>query len=167
MLKLIPFNAEWITNSRTDLKAIYRRPQLQEDEETGDMVQKRDANGQPLWDITTGLPVKQHVRWAAKGFEYITLANRESLNLAARTGTLIGGTVRDYDQHARGGPWNYRKYIAGQELAVSDAVDVVKADVERFGPEAAEEIQRRSNPGYRLPEGMRKAKKGQSEKVPA
>ena len=159
MLKLVPFHQDWITNPKSDLKAIYRRPQLVEDEDTGEMVPRLDDKGQPVWDIATPLPVKQHTKWAQKGFEYITLANRESLHMAAQTGTLIGGSVRDYDQHATGGPWNYRKYAAGVVAAAADAAGALRSDVERFGPDVAEELQRRTQPHFKLPESMRKAAK--------
>lgn len=161
MLRLVPFNDVWIDHDRLDLKAIYRRPEREENDE-GEMVQKRDADGLPIWNLTTPLSVKLHNAWKAKGFEYVTLANRESLVMAARKGTLIGGSVKDYDQHATGGPWNYRKYIAGQSVERQDAVDQLKQDVAEFGPEAVEKLRQRTDPAFRLPDALKtpKAKKG-------
>lgn len=150
MLKLVPFNDAWINHDRIDIHAIYRRPRFVEDE-YGEKQREYDKDGLPTWDLTGPLPVKKHNTWRAKGFEYITLANRDSLNIAARTGTLIGGSVRDYDQHQTGGPWNYRKYVQGQTSAHSDVVDQLKADVAKYGWEAVEAIRRQIDPAFTVP----------------
>lgn len=163
MLKLVPFNTAWITHDKTDLHAIYRRPQMVEDLDTGHRVPRRDADGFIVWDLTSPLPIKQHNIWEAKGYQYVTLADRESLHTAARTGTLTGGSVREFDQHATGGPWNYRKYAAAQAEVASDALDNLRADVEQFGSEAVEAIRRRTDPTFRLPESFRQAPKAKTK----
>jgi hypothetical protein len=160
MLKLVPFNPTWVTHDKIDIKAIYRRPKWREDE-YGEQVRMRDERGLPLWDITTPLPVKQHSKWTAKGFEYITLADRESLRTAALHNTVLdapGGSPvdwRTYDQHQTGGPWHLRRYMEGLETTTTLAADELRADVEKYGVEVVEQIRRRTEPGFRVPDHLR------------
>jgi hypothetical protein len=148
-LKLVPFNDAWIDHDKIDIHGIYRRPVYREDK-YGEMERVYE-NGVPLWDITGPLPIRQHTKWRGKGFEYITLANRDSLRIAARFGTLKDGTLAEYDQHQTGGPWNYRRYIEGQETMLTVAVATLRADVEEFGSAAVLKIRRRQEPEFKLP----------------
>jgi hypothetical protein len=168
MLKLVPFNDIWVSSAKLDLHAIYRRPRWTQDE-FDELVQARDPEGLPLWDITTPLRVLDHNRLRAKGFEYVTLASRKDLQDAAHAGTvqLLPGMTswREYDQHQTGGPWNYKKYIAGQQDADTAALQKLKADVEQFGSDAVESLQ-----GIKLPEslkGIAPKSKARTEKVAA
>ena len=154
MLKLVPFNSTWITHDKIDIHAIYRRPRFVTDE-FGEDQREYDADGLPAWDLTGPLPVKQHNKWMQKGFEYVTLANRESLITAAKHGTLQGGSVREFDQHQTGGPWNYRKYVAGQQSANTAELEQLRADVEKYGADAVEQIHRRRDPHFVLPATLR------------
>lgn len=176
MLKLVPFNEAWVSHDKLDVHAIYRRPQREEDE-YGEIVQKRGPHGEPLWDLTSPLPVRQHNRWRAKGYEYVTLANAPGIEAggglkyvrdAARAGTLIGGSPQDYAQDPRtGGPWNLRKYLEGQAATDAAANDELRAMVEKYGVEAVEQIKRAADPAFRVPDALRgdpvgtaKARKG-------
>ena len=149
-LKLVPFNATWIDHDKIDVHAVYRRPRFFEDK-YGEH-QREYVDGVPTWDVTGPLPVRQHTKWSAKGFEYITLSDRNSLLIAARFGTLpAGSTIAEFDQHQTGGPWNFRKYQEGQELAIVAAVDELKSDVDEFGSDAVLKIRRRNDPDFQLP----------------
>lgn len=159
MLKLVPFNDAWIDHAKLDLRAIYRRPQFALDE-FDQTVKKIGPDGQPLWDLTGPLPVKAHNRWKAKGFEYVTLADRDSLVAAAQKGTLMGGSVRDFDQHQTGGPWNYKMYLAGQSQQDTDAMLQLRANVQRFGSAAYEAIRREVDPAFRLPKELQDIEPG-------
>lgn len=165
-LKLVPFNANWVTHNKLDLHAIYRRPRFVEDK-YGELRRDLDENGLPKWDLTGELPVRQHSKWVGKGFEYVTLANRESLIMAGRNGTIQhdadGNPVdwRTYDQHQVSGPWNYRKYAEGQEATTTLDAERLKGDVARFGWEAVEAIRQQTDPTFRLPDHM----KGKPEPV--
>ena len=154
MLKLVPFNPSWITHERIDIKAIYRRPRFVEDQ-YGDFERELGPDGLPAWDLTTPLPVKQHSKWAQKGFEYVTLASRNDLVAAAKEHSVANW--KEYDQHATGGPWNIRLYLEGQVVERSDQAAQIASDVERFGPEAVESIRRQTDPTFRLPEHLRAA----------
>jgi hypothetical protein len=151
MLKLVPFNPNWIKHDKVDLHAIYLRPARAEDR-YGDLVQRKSAGGELLWDTTTPLPVKQHHLWETKGYRYLTLARREDLIIAAKYGTLQGGTVSDYAQDPRtGGPWNLTKYQDGQAQTASDGLEQLRADVTRFGSEAVQAIRASMDPSFMLP----------------
>jgi hypothetical protein len=163
-LKLVPFNPVWISHDKIDIHAIYRRPRFVQDT-FGEWVREYDANGLPTWDLTGPLPVKQHVRWESKGFEYVTLANRESLAVAAKMGTLVGGSYRDYDQHQTGGPWSFRKYHEGQQQAQTAEIDQIREAVAKYGPEVYEDIRRTTEPGFRLPDELKRKARATSEPV--
>ncbi len=165
MLKLVPFNSAWISHDKVDIHAIYRRPRFVKDQYDEDQ-REYDANGMPTWDLTGPLPIKQHNKWTMKGFEYVTLANRSSLVVAAKTGTLIGGSVRDFDQHQTGGPWNYRKYAEGQQDSNTAEFEQLKSDVMRFGADAVEELRKRQDPGFVLPPALRALGKAEPKSEP-
>jgi len=153
-LRLVPFNQMWVTHHKLDLKGIYRRPRFTANDM--DEIVQVFEDGVPQWDIVGPLPIKQHNKFLAKGFEFITLADRTSLNTAAKFGTLPAGTsARDFDQHQTGGPWYYKLYAQGQVTMDTAAAQQLRADVERFGADAVEELRRRDNPNFRLPPDLR------------
>lgn len=150
MLRLVPFSHAWITHDKLDLKAVYRRPRWVEDH-YGEMHREMTPDGLPAWDITGGLPVKHHNKHVAKGFEYVTLADRDSL-LAAAAAKTIEGDWRVYIQDPRtGGPWHYRKYVEGQVVADTAATQKLAELVAKYGPEMVQDLRRETEPGYVLP----------------
>lgn len=161
-LKLVPFNSTWIQHDKMDLKAIYRRPRYKQDE-FGEYEREYDQDGNQMWDLTGPLPVKQHVRWTAKGFEYVTLADRVSLAIAGQHGTVLNDSGeptsdwRQYDQHQTGGPWNYKKYAAGQTGALHRAAQELLDDIAEYGWETVEKLRRRTEPGFRIPDHLKRA----------
>jgi len=160
MLKLVPFNQAWITHDKIDVHAIYRRPRYTKDDYGEDQREVHAETGEPTWDITSPLPVKQHSKWLAKGFEYVTVADRDSLRRAALHRTVLDehGEACDwrvYDQHQTGGPWNLRRYMEGLSSTTTLANDQLRADVEKYGPETVENIRRRYEPGFRVPDHLR------------
>lgn len=154
MLKLVPFNPVWINHDKIDVHAIYRRPRFTEDK-YGELIRDVDPKtGLPTWDLTGGLPVRAHTKWTSKGFEYVTLSNRESLQVAGRSGT-IPGNWREYDQHQTGGPWSWKKYCEGFESAQATDLKELTEDVYLFGSVAVETLRRRQTPDFALPENLR------------
>lgn len=150
MLKLVPFNDGWIGHDKLDLKAIYRRPRFVEDA-YGELHREVTPEGLPAWDLTGALAVKHHNKHRAKGFEYVTLADRDSLHQAA-----AAGTVADWRQYAgqdprTGGPWHYRKYVEGQAVADSDAAQRLADLVAKYGPDMVQDMKRETDPTYTLP----------------
>src|SRR5690349_20455962 len=159
MLKLVPFNPIWISHDKIDIKGIYRRPRYVQDA-YGEWERELDKDGLPTWDITTPLPIKQHVKFQSKGFEYITLADRESLLTAAKFGTVLeedgktsthGDGWKQYDQHQTGGPWSWKKYAEGQAHTTTREAEQIIADVHEFGSETVLKLRRRENPHFVLP----------------
>lgn len=158
MLKLVPFNHAWINHEKLDLKGIYRRPRFTVDE-WGERLREYGPDGLPTWDIVGPLPIKQHNAFMKKGFEFVTLANRESLYTAAKFGTLPDGAhVKEFDQHATGGPWNARQYHETAKQHDLSAAQQLQDDVARFGAEAVEAIRRQTDPAFTLPPALRKPK---------
>lgn len=153
-LKLVPFNEAWIAHDKIDVHAIYRRPVFKDDDYGEPQRSYDKVTGLPLWDLTGPLPVKQHNKWRAKGFEYVTLADKQSLFVAGRNNT-IEGNWRQYDQHRQGGPWNYKLYDAGQISEQTKAAAQLESDVNRFGSEAVESIRRQQEPSFELPARLR------------
>jgi hypothetical protein len=154
-LRLVPFNATWISHDKIDIHAIYRRPRFKEDK-YGEQHRELDGNGMPTWDIVGPLPIRRHNDWEKKGFQYVTLANRESLAVASRFGTLPDGTtMRDFDQHQSGGPWSPRLYAEGMEQATDLAMARLESDVRKYGSEVVENVRRGVDPEFSLPEKLR------------
>lgn len=172
-LLLVPFNSAWITHDKLDLHAVYKRPRFVQDE-FGEFAREVDkVTGEPSWDLTGALPVRQHNKWEAKGFKYITLANTDSLIDAVRSGTLLApdgmSPTSDWQQYANGAarnPWNYKKYLEGTKGLEKAEADDLAADIAEFGWEAVEKIRRRKDPDFRIPERL-KAKPAEPEAVVA
>lgn len=160
-LKLVPFNDAWIDHGKLDIKAIYRRPRWTKDDFDQD-VQETGPDGLPLWDLTGPLPIKQHNKWKAKGFEYVTLADRDSLIEAYRKNTLLphGTHAREYDQHQTGGPWNAKMYMAGQSTADNATLLQLRESVQRYGSEVYTNIRREIDPKFSLPSNLRDIEPG-------
>lgn len=157
----VPWNHAWTTHDKLDIKAIYRRPRYTEDK-YGDSHREYDkASGAPTWDLTSGLPVRYHARWAARGFQYVTLASQDDLAQAAKTGTLPDpndptrqGRMSDYQNH-RSGPWNAQLYLENAVTEDAEIFEALRADVAKWGPDAVEAIRRSTDPGFELPANLR------------
>lgn len=157
-LTLVPFNAEWPTATGPsgavllDIKAIYRRPQKNR---YGDLL--RDEAGFVQWDLTGATPVQHHGKWVARGFQYVTLADPESLQSVSQRGLLeLGVHPLDNPQAYRQnrfdhGPWDAAVYVADMQAERQAQHARLRENIERFGAEAAEEMERRSDPEYRIP----------------
>jgi hypothetical protein len=152
MLKLVPFDPAFAdpAQAKLDVHAIYRRPRYIRNQ-WDEIVRDVDVNGIPTWDLTTPLPCRNHHTWARKGFEYITLADMASLQMAAPFLAAKGLNARDYIQHPEYGPWNYKKFLAGSQVAYHADVDRLREDIAKFGAEAVERIRQQTDPDYRLP----------------
>src|SRR5919106_1444688 len=113
--KCVPFDSVWsIPGTKFDLKGIYRRPRRVVGA-YDEITVATSAEGLPLWDLTGPFPIRRHSDWVAKGFEYVTLADLESLEKAAPSLRAKGLNVREYIQHPQLGPWNPKLYAATAE----------------------------------------------------
>lgn len=125
VFKPVPLQVVLQASAKVQLKAIYRRLRRTVgpfDEEILEIGQ----DGLPLWDLTTPLPVERHADWIKKGFEYVTLADRDSLDkvapfLAVQDPPL---NAKDFLQHPHFGAWNPKLYSAtaaeGDRAAVKE-----------------------------------------------
>jgi hypothetical protein len=121
-LKCVPLNPDWVGNTGLDMRAIYRRP-----------------NG----DLTTALPLRRHNQWASKGFEYVTMADAESLKMAA--GWLMSRGMNPQEfiagyTNEGGTPWSVAKYLEGAKVAEASADEETRKLIAQFGVDAVEKI---------------------------
>lgn len=148
--KCVPYDANWsIAGTRYDLKAIYRRPRRGTDE-FDQVTNATNAEGQPLWDLTSPLPMRRHSDWIAKGFEYVTLADMDSLQKAAPSLQAKGLRIHDFIQHPQLGPWNPKLYAATADATDKTQFQELLALVQQFGVVAVEQIR-----GQALPEALK------------
>jgi len=157
--KPVPLQLVLQASTKLDLKAIYRRQQRAVgpfDEEillTGD-------DGLPLWDLTTPLPVRRHGDWLKRGFEYVTLADMDSLEKVAPWLKNEGLDPRDFLFHRHFGPWNPKLYSA--TAAEGDRQSIVRIfdALDKHGIEAYEDIT-----GAPLAETLRQAYAARNAKL--
>lgn len=150
----VPFDPAWtIAGTKYDLKAIYRRPQRTTDE-FDRVVPAVNAQGIPMWDLTGPLPLRRHADWVAKGYEYVTLADMESLEKAAPGLRKRGLNPQEFIQHPQLGPWNPKMYLKVAHEADSAAYAELAALVAQFGAEAVIQIRRAVDPNFDLPQTL-------------
>jgi hypothetical protein len=121
-LKCVPLNPDWVGNTALDMRAIYRRPS---------------------GDLTTALPLRRHNQWQGKGFEYVTLADAESLKLAAPWLMSRGQNPQEFVAgytNEGATPWNVTKYLEGAQVAEANAAEEMKTLIAQFGVDAVEKI---------------------------
>jgi hypothetical protein len=138
MFRCVPLDHAWTGDTKLDIRAIYRRP---------------SATGG--WDLTTALPLRRHSQWLQKGFEYVTLADGESLQVAARTLQANGLDWREFICDIRTqSPWNVELYL--KDRATQDAADLeeLRTLIAEFGVDAVVKIKQQQNPNFRLPKAL-------------
>lgn len=166
--KAVPFDETWINHDKIDVHAIYRRPIL---DDLGE--QKLDAHGVPQWDYTGGLPVRRHLDWVKKGFQYVTLADGKSLSNKLVVAGLAAKGLRHTDfimwrtRTIPATPWNPALYLASQSQHDRVQSDQLRTMVERLGSQAVLDVSRNFNPLFELPVHLRDIPPGGTVKVPA
>ena len=142
-LACVPFQAQFTGDTKLDLRAIYKRP-----------------NG----DLTSGMPMRRHSQWAQNGLEYVTLADADSLQIAAPFLRASGLNPQDYvcgvDGDGRPTPWNVAKYLEGAAADKVSADQELKALVDKYGADVVESIK-----GVKVPANMKTAARKAAEKV--
>lgn len=164
-LRLVPWEPTWLDHTSLDLHAIYRRPRR--NRQTWQI--ERDEYGFIAWDLTSGLPIRQHAKFVQKGFQYVTLATAEDVIQASDPSILdrgavpLGGTNRPADESADvylrqpgvRGPWDATAYLADLEDTRQERVLRIVANIEKYGPDGAEAFERQTDQGYQLPPRFR------------
>ena len=129
MFKCVPLNPAWTSETKLDLHGIYDR-----------------GNG----DLCT-LPLRRHHQWAAKGFTYVTLADAESLEVAAKRGLVDWQSyVVGRDGDGRPTCWNAAAYLAERNATKRGEEAELKALIEQYGVEQVEAIK-----GVKIPDHLR------------
>lgn len=152
----VPFNDAWITHDKADVHAIYRRP-IRDD--VGE--QQLDAHGVPMWDLTGGLPVRRHHDWIRKGFEYVTLADMESLRNKVVVQGLVAQGLKPGDfvmlrnRLVGASPWNPRLYLASQPGRDRAQALELQHLVERLGSDTVRDVMSLTTPTFELPVHLR------------
>jgi len=146
--KPIPFLEEFASNEKLDLKGIYLRPQRDE----WYRIQK-NPDGSVIRNVTGPLPLRRHYQdHQRKGFEFLTLADAQSLQQAAGILRTHGLDAAEYVCDPRtGSPWLYEAYAASALDSTAQDVEELRGLIRRYGRAAVLEIKRMSDPTYKLP----------------
>ncbi len=149
-LLLVPFEPTWLSHPTLDIHAVYRRPVR--DRVTYEPV--RDEYGFVQWDLTTGLPIRGHYKWTAKGFEYVTLASRDDVVQAAHYGLSDKGTTPlqrpDLYLNQLHGPWHTASYLLDCEDIKNERIAKILLNVASYGLQGAEEFERQTDAGFKM-----------------
>lgn len=142
-MELVPFSEKWAgSETKLDLQAWYRRPCL-------------EHGG---FSLVGPLPLRRHLDWTRKGFEYVTVASLEDLALVApmlrAAGLDVAAMAKSYDQRLPRGPFKVVDYL--KDAKASDAAYLVdlQAKVDKFGAEAVTEMLRVNDPAFVIPESI-------------
>lgn len=148
MLKCVPLDPAWTgSETKLDLKAIYRR---RKQDNWGTPI--LDADGFEQWDITTPLPLRRHNAWMSKGFQYITLADQDSLIQIAQA---LPDDWRSYIQNPRTrSPFSLDLYLAGVQQQKADQLAAIRALVADFGLEMVTRMKQAEQPGWVMPKAV-------------
>lgn len=159
-LKRVPLVAGMFgSDDKLDLKAIYRRKK-QDNWGTPHL----DASGALQWDLTGPLPLRRHHDWTKKGFEYVTLADEQSLKDAANALSIAGFDWHEYanqDRRTRS-PFSQELYLADAKAQDSRELTELQEMVDQYGAEAVIGIRRKTEPTFELPASIKQkvARKG-------
>ena len=149
--RAVPFQQGWITAEKVDAKAIYRRPHRAPI--TNDVT--LDAHGRPCWDFVA-LPVRRHNDWLAKGFDYVTIADAESLGMVAGTLKALGLDPWSFVMDPRtNSPWHADLYLRTLAQDTGDEHARLRSLVAVHGSDMVEQIMQASNPAFVLPVVLR------------
>ena len=131
-LKCVPLNPDWTGATSQDLRAIYRRKVV---DNYGQPI--LDADGREQWDTTGPLPLRRHNDWDRKGYEYITLADEDSLGKAAPWLRAQGLDPHSFIQDRRArSPFSAEMWMQDQRAAEETRVTELRGLIAEFGVEA-------------------------------
>lgn len=148
-LLCVPLNAAWTgPESGLDLRAIYAR---RRQDNWGDPVLNPDGTEQ--WDTTGPLPLRRHEAWVRKGFQYITLADEDSLVAVAKSiEATTGRSWRDFIQNRRTrSPFDLEKWLAGRRDADLASRQAFRDLVAQIGLDAVTVVKRADQPEWQVP----------------
>jgi len=138
-VELVPFRSQWAgSETKLDIKAWYRRPS----------VHGGFSMGGPF-------PLRRHLDWIRKGFEYVTLGSGDDfvlvMNMLRSEGLDVDAMRKSYDHRGVFKMAEYLKEAKAQDVAyLAD----LQAKVDKFGAETVTEMMRVSDPDFVLPDGI-------------
>lgn len=141
-MDLVPFRNQWAgSETKLDLKAWYRRPA---------------ADGG--FSVVGPLPLRRHLDWMRKGFEYVTLGTLDDVALVAPMLRAEGLDVEAMRKsYSKASPYGFlmAEYLKSERVKDADFVSEIQAKVDRYGAEAVVEMMRMQDPGFTLPAGVK------------
>lgn len=139
-MELVPFDEKWAgSETKLDLQGWYRRPSVH--------------GG---FSLVGPLPLRRHLDWTRKGYDYVTLATSEDVlkvlaALKAKDVCDVSALAKCYDNRGHFKVADYLKDQRGKE----DAFLVeLQAKVDKFGLDAVSEMMRMNDPNFVMPEGV-------------
>lgn len=139
-MQLVPFDEKWAgSETKLDLKGWYRRP-------------SRHGG----FSVVGPFPLRRHLDYARKGFEFITLASAEDvapvrMQLKMR-GIDLNALADAYDHNGHFKMEQYLKDERGKDDAFAAEL---QAKVDRFGADAVSEMMRLQDPAFVMPESVK------------
>lgn len=142
-MQLVPFHEKWAgSETKLDLKAIYRRPSVH--------------GG---FTLTSPLPLRRHLDWTRKGFDYVTLSSIEDVQPVLATlsqdGIDLPTLRKSYD--ARTGVFDTATYLKTERQKDDAFVTELQAKVDKFGMDAVTEMMRVQDPAFVMPATVKAA----------
>src|SRR5690349_6978742 len=139
-MDLVPFHSQWAgSETKLDLKAWYRRPSVH--------------GG---FSLSGPLPLRRHLDWTRKGFEYVSLSTLEELGLVAAhlrsEGYDVDAMRKSFDR--RTGLFDIATYLKTEHQSDTAFLAELQAKVDRHGPEIVTELMRMNDPAFVMPEGI-------------
>ena len=160
-LKCVPLVAGMSgSDNKLDLRAVYRRKKC---DNWGKPI--LDAEGREQWDVTGPLPLRRHGDYVRKGFEYITLADEQSLLDAAQPLSAAGIDWRQFANQERRtrSPFNPVLYADDTRSNRERELETLRDLIARIGPDAVLAVKRTEHAGWNFPPEITMELHGPSE----
>jgi hypothetical protein len=139
-MELVPFDEKWAgSETKLDLQAWYRRPSVH--------------GG---FSLVGPFPLRRHLDWTRKGYDYVTLATSEDVSkvlgaLRVKGTCDIPSLAKSYDHM---GHFKVADYLKDQRGKDDAFLVELQAKVDKFGVDAVTEMMRMNDPGFVMPEGV-------------
>lgn len=139
-MELVPFRNQWAgSETKLDLKAWYRRDSVH--------------GG---FSLVGPLPLRRHLDWERKGFEYVCLSSLEELGLVApmlrAEGEDVDAMRKCFDR--RSGSFDQATYLKEERVKTDAFTADLQSKVDKFGADAVTEMMRVSDPAFVMPESI-------------
>ena len=136
-MDLVPFHEKWAgSETKLDLKAWYRRPSVH--------------GG---FSLVGPLPLRRHLDWVRKGFDYVSLSTLEELGLVAAQlraeGHNLDALRQAFDR--RTGLFDLAAYQKTEQTKDTAFLADLQQKVDKHGAETVLELMRMQDPAFVMP----------------